>query len=301
MKSTIRGPEAEACVAQARPCSRGVPFCPSRLIRRAVLLLGLALLLLPPVSPCWGAMKVEPVAYRQGDTGLKGWLVWDDAVAGRRPGVMVVHEWWGLNDFIKKRAWQVASLGYVVLAADIYGGGRSTRDPAEAKALSQSFLKGNRMLLRQRASAGLQVLMDHPLVDPKRVAAMGYCFGGTAVLELARSGAPLTGVVSFHGVLETPSPRTDREIRAKVLVLNGADDPRVPMKQINAFEDEMRLQNADWQLITYGGAVHSFTNPASGSNPSTGAAYNEKADKRSWEHMKLFFTEIFSPPHPVRE
>lgn len=246
-------------------------------------------------SPSPGAVKTEQVRYRQGPTELVGMLAWDDSVKGRRPGVMVVHEWWGMNDYIRKRAVQVASLGYVVLAADIYGGGVSTGDPKEAKALSGSLMKGDRMLLRERASAGLQILLDHPLVDSARVAAIGYCFGGTTVLELARSGAPLAGVVSFHGRLDTPSPEKDRKIRARILVLTGADDPQVPLSQIAAFASEMRGQNVDWHMVVYGGAVHSFTNPAAGSRPSSGSAYNEKADLRSWEQMKLFFSEIFAP------
>jgi dienelactone hydrolase len=275
--------------------ARRPPF-PFRLSALPGWFFALAFFLLPWPPPSWGAVKMEPVTYRHGDTELRGWLAWDDSVEGKRPGVMIVPEWWGLNGYISKRATEIASLGYVVLAADVYGSGRTTNDPAEAKALSQQLLKGDRSVLRDRESAGLTVLMNHPLVDPKRVAAMGYCFGGTAVLELARSGAPLAGAVCFHGRLDTPSSRSNRPIKAKILVLNGADDPNVPLKQIGAFEDEMRSQKADWQLISYGSAVHAFTNPASGSNPSTGVAYNEKADKRSWEHMKLFYSEIFAPP-----
>jgi len=147
--------------------------------------------------------------------------------------------------------------------------------------------------MRQRIGAGLDVLLREPLCDPKRVAAIGYCFGGTCVLELARSGADVAGVVSFHGGLATANPADAKNIRGKVLVLHGGDDPHVPPKEVAAFEDEMRAAGVDWQLVVYGGAVHAFTNPASGSDKSRGAAYNAAADRRSWEAMKAFFGEIF--------
>ena len=239
------------------------------------------------------AIKTEAITYKQGDTRLIGYLAYDDSLKGRRPAVLLVHEWWGLNDYIKRRAVQVASLGYIAFAADIYGDGFSTKDPSEAGALAGKFRGGDRKLLRERVNAGLQVLMDHGLTDRSRIAAIGYCFGGTSVLELARSGADIAGVVSFHGGLDTPNPDDALNIKAKVLVLHGADDPNVPVMQVNTFQDEMRKAKVDWQMVSYGGAVHSFTNPDSGSDPSRGIAYNEKADKRSWEHMKVFFAEIF--------
>jgi len=147
--------------------------------------------------------------------------------------------------------------------------------------------------MRARANAGLEVLKKHPLTDVNRIAAIGYCFGGTVVLEMARSGAELAGVVSFHGGLSTPNPSDAKNIKGKVLVLHGADDPAVPPDQVIAFQDELRKAGVDWQMVSYGGAVHSFTNPEAGNDPSRGAAYNEKADKRSWEAMKTFFGEIF--------
>jgi dienelactone hydrolase len=140
--------------------------------------------------------------------------------------------------------------------------------------------------MRSRANAGLEVLRNHPLADVNRIAAIGYCFGGTVVLEMARSGAELAGVVSFHGGLSTPNPSDAKNIKGKVLVLHGADDPAVPPDQVIAFQDELRKAGVDWQMVSYGGAVHSFTNPEAGNDPSRGAAYNEKADKRSWEAMK---------------
>jgi dienelactone hydrolase len=239
------------------------------------------------------AIRIEAITYKHGDVRLIGYLAYDDSLKGRRPAVLLVHEWWGLNDYIKMRTVQVASLGYIAFAADIYGNGFATKDMNEAGALAGKFRGGDRKLLRERVNAGLQVLRDQGLTDKKRIAAIGYCFGGTTVLELARSGADIAGVVSFHGGLDTPNPDDAKNIKAKVLVLHGADDPNVPARQVNAFQDEMRKAKVDWQMVSFGGAVHSFTNPDSGSDTSRGVAYNEKADKRSWEYMKLFFAEIF--------
>jgi dienelactone hydrolase len=243
-------------------------------------------------------MRAETFTYRHGDMQLIGYLAYDDAMNGRRPAVLLVYEWWGLNDYIKMRTVQVASLGYIAFAADIYGNGFVTKDRKEAGAQAGKFRKGDRKLLRERVNAGLQILRDHHLTDKNKIAAIGYCFGGTTVLELARSGADVAGVVSFHGELSTANPDDSRNIKSKVLVLHGADDPNVPPEQVNAFQEEMRKAKVDWQIISYGGAVHSFTNPDSGSDPSRGAAYNEKADRRSWEHMKVFFAEIFNLPRP---
>lgn len=253
-----------------------------------------ALTMLGLTGPAEAKIISKTVDYRLGDTVLEGYLAYDDSVVGKRPGVLVVHEWNGLGGYVKKRANRLARLGYVAFCADIYG--RGIRPvTAEASAKEAAKYRGtDRTLLRARAQAGLDELRRQPVVDPDRIAAIGYCFGGTAVLELARSGADLRGVVSFHGGLDTPNPADARKIKAKILALHGADDPHVPPSQVAAFEDEMRKGGVDWQLIIYGGAVHSFTNPESGSNPSKGVAYNEKADRRSWEAMKVFFAEIFT-------
>ncbi len=250
------------------------------------------LLLLFVAADARAALRTEVVEYRQGGTVLEGYLAYDDAIAGKRPGVLVVHEWMGLNAYAKRRAEQLAGLGYVAFAADIYGKGVRAGDAKEAGALAGKY-RGDRPLLRARAAAGLDVLRKNPMVDPGRVAAVGYCFGGTTVLELARSGADLSGVVSFHGGLDTPTPGDARNIKGKVLALQGADDPFAPAAQVAAFEDEMRKGGADWQLVLYGGAVHGFSNPDGGSDNSKGYAYNEKADRRSWDAMKAFFAEIF--------
>jgi dienelactone hydrolase len=234
----------------------------------------------------------KPVEYKQGDTVLEGLSVYDDAVAGPRPGVFLVHQWMGWGDYEKKRATMLAQLGYHVLIADIYGKGVRPRNPAEAGAEAGKF-KADRALLRARARAGLETLANLELTDRKRLAAIGYCFGGTTVLELARSGAELAGVVSFHGGLGTPHPEDARNIKAKVLVLHGADDPFAPAKEVEALQDEMRRAGVDWQLTLYGGAVHSFTDWGAGHDNSKGAAYNEKADRRSWQAMTQFLAELF--------
>ena len=238
------------------------------------------------------ALRTEVVGYKHGDAVLEGYLAYYDAIKVKRPGVIVVHEWWGLNPYVKMRAEQLAKLDYIAFAIDMYGKGVRAKDPKEVGTLS-GIDRGNRPLMRARANSGLEVLRNHALVDTNRIAAIGYCFGGTTVLEMARSGAELVGVVSFHGGLSTPNPSDAKNIKGKVLVLHGADDPAVPPDQVIAFQDEMRKAGVDWQMVSYAGAVHSFTNPEAGNDPSRDAAYNEKADKRSWEAMKQFFAEVF--------
>ena len=234
----------------------------------------------------------ETIEYKQGDTPLKGYLVYDAAVPGPRPGVLVVHEWWGLNDYARSRADQLARLGYVAFAVDMYGHGTTVQTPQEAGAMAGA-LKNNRPLMRERITAGLAALKVQPQTDAKRIAAIGYCFGGTVALELARSGADIAGVVSFHGGLDSPTPADAKNIRCKVLVLHGADDPYAPAAQVQSFQEEMRAANVDWQVNLYSDAVHGFTNPNNGTDKSKGLAYNEKAAQRSWEAMKQFFAEIF--------
>jgi dienelactone hydrolase len=238
------------------------------------------------------AVKTKVIEYRQGDTLLEGYLAWDDATSVKRPGVLVVHEWTGINAHIRQRAEMLAKLGYVAFAADIYGKGVRPTAPADAARVAGVY-KNDRALMRARVRAGLAELKRQKLVDPQRLAAIGFCFGGTTVLELARDGADLKGTVSFHGGLAPPTPQDARNIKGKVLALHGADDPFVKADEVAAFQDEMRKAGVDWQFVSYGNAVHSFTNIAAGTDNSKGAAYNEKADKRSWEVMKAFFAEIF--------
>lgn len=234
----------------------------------------------------------KSVEYKQGETVLEGLSVYDDAVVGKRPGVLVVHQWMGLTEYERKRAEMLAKLGYNVFAADIYGKGVRPKTRQEAAAQAGKF-RNDRGLLRARAQAALDVLAADELTDRKRIAAIGYCFGGTTVLELARSGADIAGVVSFHGGLSTPNPQDAANIKAKILACHGADDPNVPPKEVEAFEAEMRHAGVDWQLIAYGGAVHAFTDWGAGNDNSKGAAYNERADRRSWAAMQQFFAEIF--------
>lgn len=238
-------------------------------------------------------MKAEDIDYRDGSLGLRGVLAYDDSVTGKRPGILVVHEAWGLGDHAIARAKMLAKLGYVALAADMYGDRRQAADlPAAMELIGD--LRTNPEKLRARAGAAVAALKAHPNVDASRVAAIGFCFGGTTVLELARGGADLKGVVSFHGGLQTAAPAKPGAIMPKVLVCTGADDPMIPPAQVVEFEDEMRNAGADWQVISYGGTVHSFTNPNAGKGVALeGLAYNEQTDRRSWAAMRAFFDEIF--------
>lgn len=236
-----------------------------------------------------GKVNTRRLEYTDGPTRLAGYLAFDDTAAGRRPGVLVVHEWWGLNDFARKKAEQVAELGYVALAVDLYGDGLTTSDREEAARLSGQF-KSDPARLRRRIQAGLEALAREPNVDAGRIAAIGFCFGGTTVLQLAYSGADVAGVVSFHGGLAVPAAG-DR-VRTRILVLHGADDPFIPPDEIERFQKAMREVRADWQMVYYGNAVHSFTNPdARGEIP--GAQYDPRAAQRSWEHMRVFLREVF--------
>jgi dienelactone hydrolase len=239
-----------------------------------------------------GEIVKTPVDYRQADTHLKGLMVYDNSIKGQRPGVLVFPEWWGLNDYPKRRAEQLAQLGYVAFAADMYGDDKTTEDANEAGQM-MTVVRGDLDLMRARAQAALDVLSKDPHVDPSRIAAIGYCFGGTVALELARSGAPLVGVVSFHGGLDTTRPYDAKNIKGKILVCTGGEDSFVPPSQVLAFEDEMRQGHVDWQVLVFGGAHHAFTNPAADSHHIPNIAYNADADRRSWNAMKAFFDEVF--------
>ena len=250
---------------------------------RIVLISLLAVTLL--LSPAYAQIRGEVIEYKQGDAVLEGYIAYDDAFKGQRPGVLIVHDWLGAGHYVRARAQQIASLGYVAFAADIYGKGIRPADAKEAAKVSGLY-KNDRTLLRLRTNAGLDILRSHPRVDPDKLGAMGYCFGGMAVLELARSGSSVAGVVSFHGNLDTPDPNDAKNIKGKVLVLHGAEDPVVPPAQVAAFQNEMRAAGIDWQMNYYSGALHNFTNPEVKS-------YQRQADKRSFEAMKLFFHEVF--------
>lgn len=256
-------------------------------------ILGAILVLCFLAAPAFAAIHTETIEYEIGNQVFEGFLAYDDAVIGKRPGVVIVHDWMGFGaNQDHRRAEMLAQLGYIALSIDIYGKGTRPKDTAEASALAGKY-KENRALLRERVLAGFNTLKSLPLTDPMKLAAMGYCFGGTTVLELARSGADVAGVVSFHGGLNTPTPEDAKNIKAKVLILHGADDPYVPDVEVKTFQKEMNDANIDWQMVYYSGAVHSFTEPEAGTDNSKGAAYNPKADARSWEAMKVFFEEIF--------
>lgn len=244
--------------------------------------------------PAAAEIKTKTVEYQAGGAVCEGAFVYDDAVKEPRPGVLVIHQWKGLGDYEKKRAEMLAQLGYVAFCADIYGKGVRPSDTKEAAALAGKY-KGDRALYRERLTAALDALKAQPEADTARLAAMGYCFGGTGALEAARSGAPVLGVVSFHGGLGTPTPADAKAIKGRVLVLHGADDPHVPPAEVEAFKQEMADAKVDAAFTAYPGAVHSFTHWDAGSDPSKGSAYNKEADEKSWQAMKEFFAKIFKP------
>jgi dienelactone hydrolase len=231
------------------------------------------------------------IEYKDGKTVLEGVLFTPEKADKALPAVIVVHEWMGLNDYAKKRARQLADMGYVAFAADIYGKGVRAKDVKEASELS-SMYKSDRKLLRSRINAALSTLRKQKGVDRKNISAIGYCFGGTTVLELARSGADVRGVVSFHGGLSTPTPEDGKKIKSKVLVLHGGVDPYVPATEVEGFYKEMNDAKVDYQFVAYANTVHSFTNPEAGNDPSKGAAYNPSSDKRSFEAMSDFLKEV---------
>jgi dienelactone hydrolase len=243
-------------------------------------------------SAARAALHTENVKYSVGDVPCIGYLAYDDS-AKNAPGILVAPEWWGLTDYPKHRADMLAQLGYVAFVMDPYGNGQTTSDPAVAGKLS-GVLRGNdRTVLRQRAEAALALLKKDPHVNPAKIAAIGYCFGGTTVLELARSGADVLGVVSFHGGLSTPNPADAKNIKAKLLICQGALDSFESPEEIAGFQKEMNDAHVDWQMNIYSGAVHAFTNPNADSFHIPGIAYNAEADRRSWQAMKDFFAEIF--------
>jgi len=262
------------------------------MVRLGILLIALA------VAGCAGAtgreaaVETKTLSYEHDGVELEGRLAVPAGVEGRVPGVLVCHAWKGIRDHERRTAERLAADGFVAFALDIYGKGVRPETREEAAKQAGRY-RGDRALLRARARAGLEVLRTHPNVDASGIAAIGYCFGGGTVLELARSGADVAGVVSFHGNLDTPDPSDAENVRAKVLVLHGAADPHVPMGQVEAFAEEMHGAGVDWRLVMYGGAVHAFTDPAAGDDPSRGAAYDEQAAKRSWMAMRSFFAELF--------
>jgi dienelactone hydrolase len=258
----------------------------------------LALTLLAVSSLTQAAIKTEEIPYQSVDgSQLIGYYAYDDAIKGPRPGVVVVHEWWGLNDYAKRRARDLAELGYSALAIDMYGEGKNTEHPKDAMAFMQAATK-DADAASKRFAAGLDLLKKQKQTDPNRIAAIGYCFGGAVVLNAARQGVPLAGVVSFHGALATKTPATPGSVKAKILVEHGALDSMVTQDHVTAFKSEMDKAGADYQFVSLDGAKHGFSNPAAdrlshGEHGGPDIGYNKAADEKSWADMQAFFKKIF--------
>lgn len=242
-------------------------------------------------------LKTEEIHYQVGDTELTGYLAYDDAIEGQRPGILVVHEWWGHNAYARKRAEMLAELGYTALAVDMYGSGKVADHPADAKAFMQEAMRDIKVA-EARFDAAYKLLAGQDTVNSEQIAAIGYCFGGGVVLHMARIGMDLDGVVSFHGSLGTQQPAETGRVQADVLVFTGAEDAMIPAEQVEAFRQEMDNAGADYEVIVYPGAMHSFTNPQAdefGKRFEMPLAYNAGADQDSWARMQRFFDRIFEP------
>ncbi|NIR51015.1 MAG: prolyl oligopeptidase family serine peptidase [candidate division Zixibacteria bacterium] len=238
----------------------------------------------------------EEIEYTADDLTLQGYLAYDDEVEGERPGILVVHEWWGHNEYARKRARMLAELGYTAFALDMYGKGKQADHPKEAGEFSSQVMQ-NLDVAKARFIAALEQLQNHKTVDAGQVAAIGYCFGGGVVLNMALMSVDLDGVVSFHGSLPASLPEGAGEVKAEVLVCHGADDPFVKPEQVKQFKGLMEEQNVDYKLVEYPGAKHSFTNPDAdtfGKKFELPLEYNKKADEESWEDMQEFFDRIFA-------
>jgi len=231
------------------------------------------------------------VDYLEGDVLLEGFFAFDDAIEGQRPTIMINHAWCGRNNFVEEKAVKLAEQGYFAFAVDMYGKGILGQNNEENEKLMQPFMDDRSLVLR-RMEAALSAIKQMPWVDDKKIVAIGFCFGGLCVLDLARSGADIKGIVSFHGLLGTVEKKPTKQIKAKVLVLHGNDDPMNPVEQVLALQEELTQARADWQLHSYGHTVHAFTNPQA-NDPSFGTVYNAEADRRSWESMNNFLMEIF--------
>ena len=236
----------------------------------------------------------KEVDYQVNGVTMKGFMAYDNTTEEKRPGVLIVHEWWGMNDYARKRARMLAEMGYTAFALDMYGDGRQAHHPDDAGKFSSEVMK-NQELARARFNGALEVLRKEKTVDPQRVAAIGYCFGGAVALQMARYGVDLKGVVSFHGNLAPVSPAEPGAVKAKLLVLTGGDDPFVPAEQVEQFRQEMDAAKADYEVIAYPGAKHSFTNPGAdefGKKFNLPLAYDKAADEASWKEMQDFFHQV---------
>ena len=240
----------------------------------------------------FAAVQLHPVDYRSGTDKLEGYIAYEDAVKKPRPGILIVHDWMGVGEYTKAKALELAKQGYVAFAVDIYGKENLPKNQAEAGKLAGKY-KSDRALLRAHIRAAYDLLAAMKEVNPSKILVMGYCFGGTTALELARSGAPLVGTASFHGGLSTPTPEDAKNIHGRVLVMHGADDPSVKPDEVAAFKEEMAKAHVKMKFVVYPGAVHAFTNPAAGNDNSKGAAYNAAADKASWAEFEKFLKNVF--------
>ncbi|MGD0835078.1 MAG: dienelactone hydrolase family protein [Polyangia bacterium] len=261
-------------------------------ISRAILVAGPLMWFTATASAAPPVAKRRTVDYTIGDQAFEGVFFYPESAKGKVPGVVMVHNWMGVTGETEKQAERVARLGLAVFAVDVYGKGVRPKDMREAAAVSGRY-KSDRKLLRERLVRGLDVLRHQKEVDPAKVIAVGYCFGGTGVIELARAGADVAAVVSFHGGLDSPNPADGKNIKAKVVALQGADDPFVKPADIAAFQNEMRSNKVDWEMTIYGGAVHSFTDTSAGNDPTKGGAYNPTADKRSFEVLTDLVHDLF--------
>lgn len=256
------------------------------------LLFTLALLCL--TVPALAAVQGKEISYKSGDTTMKGWIAYDDAVKGKRPAVLVVHEWWGHNDYARKRANMLAELGYVALAVDMYGDGKQANHPSDAGKFATEVAK-NKPLAKARFEAAMKLLKKQRNVDGGKLAAIGYCFGGSVVLNMARMGEPLRGVAVFHGGLATDEPAQTGQVKAQVRVYSGADDKMIPPEQVEAFKQEMEHAGVNVQVTTYPGTIHSFTNPQADEYAKQfgiPVGYNAQADADSWSQLQRFLAEV---------
>lgn len=234
----------------------------------------------------------EAVTYTEAGDEYTGYVSYDDAIKGKRPGVMVVHEWWGLDDYAKRRSEMLARLGYVAFAVDMYGTGKVTDSADQAKEW-MSEVTADVEWWRERAMAGIRYLKNHKLVDANRLAAIGYCFGGGTVIQLAYGGLDINGIVSFHGSLPVADESAFGNIKTRMLIAHGNADPFIPREILSKFQDTLDKAGADWNMITYGNVLHSFTNPKSDTRGMAALKYDKQADEHSWQAMQQFFKDIF--------
>ena len=257
-----------------------------------MMMAAVAFLLLAAAGSAQGAVKTRKVDYKQGGTPLQGTFAWDDSIKGKRPGILIIHEWWGHNEHARKQAERFAREGYAAFALDMYGKGKVAKHPDDAKKFMAEATKDPQVLMA-RFNAALEQLKKQPQVDPEKVAAAGYCFGGAVALNMARSGADLDAVVTFHAALDPGVPAQKGQLKPRILVLTGADDPMIPPEKVDAFKKEMSEAGAQAEVVSYPGAKHSFTNPEASKAGMEALAYDAEADKKSWEAAMKHLQEVF--------